>query len=389
MNSLQKARPTATSLKHEGRRRAALILFAGLALAALAGCGGVKASAPPAKPPEVEVIAVAEKNVPITSEWTTTLDGYVNAQIQPRVSGYLIRQNYKEGTRVRQGEVLFEIDARPFVAALNGAKGQLAQAEAQLGKAEQDVKRDTPLAEAKAIARSQLDNDIQAQLAAKAAVQSAKAAVEQAILNLEWTKVTSLVDGIAGIAQTQIGNLVSPTTVLTTVSKVDPIKAYFNVSEQEYMLPKLKLNASQDPWKGISLKLMLSDGSIYSHPGSFLLADRQVDPSTGTIRVVGVFPNPGNILRPGQFGRVVAETGRRKSALLVPQRAVTELQGGYQLAVVGDDNKVNIRPVKIGAGIGSQRIIEDGLKSGERVVVEGLQKVKDGTLVVPKAAANQ
>ena len=389
MNSLQKARPTATSLKHEGPRRAALILFAGLALAALAGCGGVKASAPPAKPPEVEVIAVAEKNVPITSEWTTTLDGYVNAQIQPRVSGYLIRQNYKEGTRVRQGEVLFEIDARPFVAALNGAKGQLAQAEAQLGKAEQDVKRDTPLAEAKAIARSQLDNDIQAQLAAKAAVQSAKAAVEQAILNLEWTKVTSLVDGIAGIAQTQIGNLVSPTTVLTTVSKVDPIKAYFNVSEQEYMLPKLKLNASQDPWKGISLKLMLSDGSIYSHPGSFLLADRQVDPSTGTIRVVGVFPNPGNILRPGQFGRVVAETGRRKSALLVPQRAVTELQGGYQLAVVGDDNKVNIRPVKIGAGIGSQRIIEDGLKSGERVVVEGLQKVKDGTLVVPKAAANQ
>ena len=389
MNSLQKARPTATSLKHEGRRRAALILFAGLALAALAGCGGVKASAPPAKPPEVEVIAVAEKNVPITSEWTTTLDGYVNAQIQPRVSGYLIRQNYKEGTRVRQGEVLFEIDARPFVAALNGAKGQLAQAEAQLGKAEQDVKRDTPLAEAKAIAQSQLDNDIQAQLAAKAAVQSAKAAVEQAILNLEWTKVTSLVDGIAGIAQTQIGNLVSPTTVLTTVSKVDPIKAYFNVSEQEYMLPKLKLNASQDPWKGISLKLMLSDGSIYSHPGSFLLADRQVDPSTGTIRVVGVFPNPGNILRPGQFGRVVAETGRRKSALLVPQRAVTELQGGYQLAVVGDDNKVNIRPVKIGAGIGSQRIIEDGLKSGERVVVEGLQKVKDGTLVVPKAAANQ
>src|SRR5258708_20568930 len=188
MNSLQKARPTATSLKHEGRRRAALILFAGLALAALAGCGGVKASAPPAKPPEVEVIAVAEKNVPITSEWTTTLDGYVNAQIQPRVSGYLIRQNYKEGTRVRQGEVLFEIDARPFVAALNGAKGQLAQAEAQLGKAEQDVKRDTPLAEAKAIAQSQLDNDIQAQLAAKAAVHAPKAAAQQAHLTPSGTQ---------------------------------------------------------------------------------------------------------------------------------------------------------------------------------------------------------
>jgi membrane fusion protein (multidrug efflux system) len=393
MNSFQKARPSAASLSHGEKpgqgSRASLIPLAFFVAAVLAGCGGVKASAPPAKPPEVEVISVSEKNVPITSEWTTTLEGYVNAQIQPRVSGYLIRQNYKEGTRVRQGQVLFEIDARPFVAALNGAKGQLAQAEAQLGKAEQDVRRDIPLAEAKAIAQSQLDNDIQAQLAAKAAVQSAKAAVEQALLNLEFTKVTSLVDGIAGIAQTQIGNLVSPTTVLTTVSKVDPIKAYFNVSEQQYMLPKLKANASQDPWKGISLKLMLADGSTYSHPGSFLLADRQVDPSTGTIRVVGVFPNPGNILRPGQFGRVLAETGTKKSSLLVPQRAVTELQGAYQLAVVGDDNKVSIRPVKIGAGIGSQRVIEEGIRPGERVVVEGLQKVRDGTVVVPKAAANQ
>jgi len=389
MNSFPKARPGAMPLKRENRPRTWLVLVACLAIAALSGCGGVKASAPPAKPPEVDVISVIEKTVPITSEWTTTLDGYVNAQIQPRVSGYLVRQNYKEGTHVRQGEVLFEIDARPFVAALEGAKGQLAQAEAQMGKTEQDVKRDTPLAQAKAIAQSQLDNDVQAQLAAKAAVQSAKAAVDQAILNLEFTKVTSLVDGIAGIAQTQIGNLVSPTTVLTTVSKVDPIKAYFNVSEQQYMLPKLKANASQDPWKGITLRLMLADGSTYSHPGTFLLADRQVDPSTGTIRVVGVFPNPGNILRPGQFGRVVAETGTKKSALLVPQRAVTELQGAYQLAVVGDDNKVNIRQVKIGAGIGNQRVIEEGIKAGERVVVEGLQKVKDGTLVVPKAAANQ
>src|SRR5258708_4459122 len=212
MNSLQKARPTATSLKHEGRRRAALILFAGLALAAVAGCGGVKASAPPAKPPEVEVIAVAEKNVPITSKWTTTLDGYVNAQIQPRVSGYLIRQNYKEGTRVRQGEVLFEIDARPFVAALNGAKGQLAQAEAQLGKAEQDVKRDTPLAEAKAIAQSQLDNDIQAQLAAKAAAQCAKAAVERGIFKPGRGQGRALGGGRPVLRPNQSGELGRPTT---------------------------------------------------------------------------------------------------------------------------------------------------------------------------------
>jgi len=357
-------------------------------LLALAGCGGVKASAPASKPPEVEVADVVQKDVPIVSEWTATLDGFVNAQIQPRVAGYLTKQTYQEGSYVRKGQVLFEIDARPFVALLNQAKGQLAQAEAAMGKAQQDVKRDKPLAEARAIAQSQFDNDIQAELGAQAAVETAKAAVEQAQLNVGFTKVTSLVDGIAGIAQTQIGNLVSNTTVLTSVSQVNPIKAYFSISEQQYMVSQGggKNGPQKDAWKGVKLKLVLSDGSTFPHEGSFLLADRQVDANTGTIRVVGSFPNPNNLLRPGQFGRVVAEMGTQKSALLVPQRAVTELQGSYQLAVVGSDNKVNIRPVKVGPTIGKMLIIQDGLKAQERVIVEGLQKVKDGTVVTPKTA---
>lgn len=361
-------------------------LLLAAALPAVTGCGGVKASTPASKPPEVEVAAVVQKDVPIVNEWTATLDGYVNAQIQPRVAGYLIKQNYKEGSFVHKGQVLFEIDPRPFVAALNQAKGQLAQAKAALGKAVQDVKRDEPLAQAKAIAQSQFDNDIQAELGAQAAVETAAAAVEQAQLNLEFTRVTSLIDGIAGIAQTQIGNLVSNTTVLTSVSQVNPIKAYFSISEQQYMQTQGAGGASKDAWQGVRLKLMLSNGSAFPYPGVFLLADRQVDPNTGTIRIAGSFPNPNNLLRPGQYGRVLAEMGTKKSALLVPQRAITEVQGGYQLAVVGGDNKVNIRPVKIGAGIGKMRIIEDGLKPEERVVVEGLQKVKDGTLVAPRAA---
>ncbi|HEX4602953.1 MAG TPA: efflux RND transporter periplasmic adaptor subunit [Candidatus Angelobacter sp.] len=354
----------------------------------IAGCGGAKASGPPPKPPEVEVMEVIQKDVPITSEWTATLDGYVNAQIQPRVSGYLVRQGYKEGSYVHKGQVLFEIDERPFIAALNEAKGQLAQAQAAMGKAQQDVKRDKPLADARAIAQSQFDNDVQAELGAQAAVETAKAAVAQAELNVGFTQVTSLIDGIAGIAQTQIGNLVTSATVLTSVSQVNPIKAYFSISEQQYMLTQSqdKKGVVKDAWKGVRLKLVLSNGATFPHEGSFLLADRQVDANTGTIRVIGSFPNPNNLLRPGQYGRVLAEMGTQKSALLVPQRAVTELQGSYQLAVVGPDNKVSIRPVKVGPNIGKMLIIQDGLQPQERVVVEGLQKVKDGTVVTPKAA---
>jgi RND family efflux transporter MFP subunit len=366
--------------------RASMTLLLLFTLFAVGGCGGAKASAPAAKPPEVEVIDVVEKDVPVVSEWTATLDGFVNAQIQPRVAGYLIKQQYTEGSYVRKGQVLFEIDPRPFAAALHQAKGQLAQAEAALGKAQQDVLRDKPLAEDRAIAQSQLDNDIQAELGARAEVETAQASVEQAQLNVGFTKVFSLIDGIAGIAQTQIGNLVSNTTVLTSVSQVNPIKAYFFISEQQYMLTQSagENGSEKDAWKGVKLKLTLSNGKMFPHEGSFLLADRQVDANTGTIRVVGAFPNPNNLLRPGQFGRVRAEMGTQKSALLVPQRAVTEFQGNYQLAVVGSDNQVSIRPVKVGPSVGKMLIIQEGLKVHERVIIEGLQKVKDGTVVTPK-----
>jgi membrane fusion protein (multidrug efflux system) len=261
------------------------------------------------------------------------------------------------------------------------------QAQAQLGKSTLDVERDTPLAEGKAIAQSQLDNEIQAKLGAQAAVESGRAAVEQAELNLEFTKVTSLVDGIAGIAQVQIGNLVGPNSVLTSVSQVDPIKAYFPISEQEYLRTQQKSGASATiSFFGNSLELILADGSIYPHKGKILLADRQVDPSTGTIRIVAAFPNPGNILRPGQYGRMRVETSMKKGALLLPQSAVAQSQGGYQAAVVGSDHKVRMRTVKPGETVGTMRVIDEGVKPGDQVVVEGLQKLREGTLVIPKPA---
>ena len=285
-----------------------------------------------------------------------------------------------EGSFVKKGDVLFEIDPRPFQAALDQARGQKAQAEAQLGRAARDVERDTPLAEAHAIPRSQLDNDIQAKLAAAAAVDSAKAAVKTAQLNLEFTKVRSLTDGIAGIARGQLGDLVGPSTLLTSVSRLDPIKAYVAISEREYLrfVGGLAGPESARPFPNgdTPLDLVLGDGSIYPHPGKFVLADRQVEPAAA-------FPNPGNILRPGQFGRVRATLAVKQDALVVPQRAVTELQGSYQVAVVGQDNKVAIRSVKVGARVGRLWVIEDGLAAGEKVVAEGVQKVRDGVAVTP------
>jgi len=354
----------------------------------VAGCGSPKA-APAALGPEVEVASVLQKDVPIFSEWVATLDGYVNAQIQPQVSGYVIRQTYKEGSFVRKGQILFQIDPRPFQALLDQAKAQLAQSQAQLGKTEMDVNRDTPLAKERAIAQSQLDNDVQAKQAAQAAVKAAEALVEQARLNLEFTDVNSLVDGIAGIAQVQIGNLVNPTTVLTTVSQVDPIKAYFSISEQEYIHYADRINAQTQkeiPFGGPLFDLILADGSIYSHKGSALLTNRQVDTATGSIQIVCSFPNPKNALRPGQFGRLRAAPEVRTGALLVPQKAVTELQGTYQLAVVGADNKVSIRAIRVGDRVGPEWIVESGVKPGELVIVEGLQKVRSGSTVKIKQA---
>jgi membrane fusion protein (multidrug efflux system) len=378
----------------------------------LVGCEQ-KAAIIPGGPPVVSVVTVLQEDVPLTSDWVASLDGFVNAQIQPQVSGYLIRQNYREGSFVHRDDVLFEIDPRPFQAVLDQSQGQLAQAEGQLaqarGKLAQDqaqlvlaqinVKRDTPLANARAIPHSQLDTEVQTEttaeallktddagiLSAQAAIQSAEANVRAAELNIGFTKVRSLVDGIAGLATVQIGNLVSPTAVLTTVSQVDPIKAYFPISEQEYL-------AVSDPGKGdwlkaaaaVPLQLKLADGSVYPHKGRIVFTDRQIDTSTGTIRVVGTFANPGNILRPGQFGRVMATTGTKRGALLVPQRAVTELQGHYQIAVVNPNNKVTIRTVVTGRRIGSLWIIDSGLAPGDRVVTDGLVKAQDGSTVNPK-----
>ena len=346
------------------------------------------AQAPPPPPPSVAVVEVATQDVPIRSEWITTLDGYVNAQIQPQVGGYLIKQNYVEGSYVNKGDVLFEIDPRTFQAALDQARAQLAQAQAQLGRANQDVERDRPLAEARAIARSQLDNDVQARAAAAAAVDSARAAVRTAQLNLEFTKVHSLTDGVAGIARGQIGDLVGPSTLLTTVSRLDPIKAYIAISEREYLRFVGGLEGggkarSPFPAGDTPLELILTGDTAYPQPGKFVLADRQVDPTTGTIRVAAAFPNPGNILRPGQFGRVRATVAIRKGALVVPQRSVSELQGTFQVAVVGNDNKVSIRNVKVGPRVGNLWVVEDGLRQGEKVVAEGVQKVRDGVAVHP------
>jgi RND family efflux transporter MFP subunit len=378
--------------KHErfcSTRVLLFILFAVLTLA-MVGCGRTQAAAPPPVP-EVRVAPVVQKDVPVYSEWVATLDGYVNALVRPQVSGYIVKQNYKEGSLVRRGEVLFEIDPRPFQAALDRAKGDLAQAQAQLGKSNLDVERDTPLAEARAIAKSQLDNEIQAKLGAQALIESDKAAVEQAELNLEWTKVTSLVDGIAGIAQIQIGNLVGSNSILTSVSQLEPIKAYFPISEREYVLVQKNSNAIRSKraigFFGNSLELILTDGSFYAQKGKILLADRQVDPNTGTIRIVAAFPNPGNILRPGQYGRVRVETGMKKGALLTPQSAVAQSQGSYQVAVVGSDHKVSMRTVKPGQTVGTMWVIDEGLKPGEQVVVEGVHKLRDGTLVTPKPAS--
>jgi membrane fusion protein (multidrug efflux system) len=338
----------------------------------------------------VLVAAPIQQDVPLHSEWVASLDGYVNAEIRPQVSGYIIKQNYQEGSFVRKGQVLFEIDPRPFQATLDQRKGELAKAEAQLQASVIDVERDTPLAEKKAVTKEKLDNEIQTKLAAEATVASNKAQVEQAQLNLGWTRVTSLVDGIAGIAAVQMGNLVTEQSHLTSVSQVNPIKVYFPISEQEYLRAKHLISDGEPMYLFENPpELILADGTVYSHKGKVIITGREVDTNTGTIRLVAEFPNPGNILRPGQYGRVRIETGTRKNALLVPQSAVREIQGGYEVALLGPDNKAIIKPVKAGEKVGTMWVIEDGLKPDDKVITEGIGKVKDGTPVVPKPATIQ
>jgi len=364
--------------------RAALQFYAVTTLSAAAllagGCTKEKATPPP--PPTVEVLAVMQKDVPIYKEWVGALDGNVNVVIRPQVSGYLIKQNYREGEMVKTGQVLFEIDPRTFQAALDQAKGQLSQQQARHATAKANLDRIRPLAAKNAVSQKDLDDAVGSELSTRSSVESARAAVEEAQLNLSFTRITSPVDGLAGIAKTQLGNLVGPNmqTELTSVSAVDPIKAYINVSEQEY----LKTNASGKKSTDIPLELVLADGSVYPHKGKLVLADRQIDPTTGTLKVGSLFANPGNRLRPGGYGLVRAVMSVKKGALLVPQRSVTDMQGKYLVAVVGADNKVAIRPVKVAERIGSDWIIEDGLKAGEKVVVEGTQKVKPDMVVVPQ-----
>jgi RND family efflux transporter MFP subunit len=370
------------------------------------GCGGNRADAArPAGPPDVEVVQVEQKDVPIYGDWIGTLDGMVNAEVKAQVSGYLLTQAYKEGGFVKKGQLLFEIDPRPFQATLAQANGQLAEATAQFANAEAvqgrtqlDVDRYTPLVKEQAASQQDLDNAIQNNLAAKATVatakaqiQAAEAAVQTAKLNLEFTRLASPIEGIAGVAQLQVGALVSPSSPpVTTVSTVDPIKVYFTVSEQEYLdwnrrFPtEASLEAAN---RRVRLELILADGTTYPHEGTVYFADRQVNQSTGAIRIAGLFPNAGNILRPGGYGRVRAATRIKQGALLVPQRAVTELQGSYQVAVVGGDNKVDLRTVKVGDRVGSIWIIDEGLNPGERVVAEGVQKVRPGMQVSPKPFA--
>lgn len=355
------------------------ILFC-LAMVNTLACEKKKAEAP--APPVVEVATVDQKDVPIYKEWVGALDGYVNAVIRPQVTGYLIKQNYREGELVRKGQILFEIDPRTFQASLDQAMAQLSQQKARHETTKASLARIRPLAEKNAVSQKDLDDAVGAELSARSSVEAAQAAVENAKLNLGFTKITSPVDGIAGIAKAQLGDLVGPNMQieLTAVSTVNPIKVYINASEQEY----LKAREGNKNVENIPLQLILADGSVYPHKGKFALADRQVDPTTGTIKIGTVFPNPNNMLRPGGYGLLRAQMAVEKGAILVPQRAVADVQGKNLVAVVAADNKIELRPVKVGGQVGSDCIISEGLKAGETIVVEGIQKVKAGMTVSPK-----
>lgn len=325
--------------------------------------------------------------MPIYNEYVGQLDASVNATIQSRVQGYLISQNYKEGQPVKKDDVLFEIDRRPFEAAFAQAKAAFLQADASAKQAEMNAQRAADLFQRKVSSEQERDNAVQSAAAARAQAEAQQAAVEQAQLNLDYTTIHAPVDGIAGLVRVQVGDLISAGTVLTTVTKVDPVKAYFTVSEQrysEYSRRYADPQARIEHEKELSFELILADGTVYPHTGEMYAADNQVDVRTGSLRIAALFPNPGNILRPGQFARIRVLSEVKPGALLVPQRAVTELQGTYQVAVVGPDNKVHIQPVKMGRRIEHEWIVEEGLKAGDKVIVEGVQKAREAGLVNPK-----
>lgn len=377
------------------KRYTEIIAFASvLAIASglITGCRSKAVSAKAAEPfaLPVTVVKAEQRDVPVTGEWVGTLDGYVNAQIQPQANGYLVRQNYREGAQVEKGQVLFEIDPRPFEAALHQAEGQLGQAQAQLALATINVNRDTPLAEARAIAKSQLDNEVQQKAQAQAAVQTAQAAVDTAKLNLSFTQVRSLITGVAGQATTQVGNLVSAQSILTSVSQLNPIKVYFSISDSEYLaLVQRAHSGGRDLLQGsskIPLTLTLANGEKYPHEGHIEFVDRQLNAQTGAIRIAAAFPNPGNVLRPGQFARVRAETEIRHDAILVPEIAVSEFQGQEQVYTVAANHTVHVNNVKLGPQYGNNWVIEGGLPSGSLVITDNLQKLREGAPVDPQFA---
>lgn len=365
--------------------KAGLLLALGFTM--LSGCD--KPEAGPVALPEVLVTAVVQRDVPVYAEGIGTTSGYVDAQIRAKVQGYLLSRNYTEGSFVKAGSILFKIDPRSYQASLDQMQGDLARAEAAYKKTQMDVVRDRPLAVEGAVSQKELDDSIQSNEANKASVFSAKANLEKARLNLAWTNVTSPVDGVAGIASAQVGDLIMENTVMTTVSQVDPIRVQFPISEKAYLrfadrIHQGAAHPEADRPNAAPLDLILADGSLYLHKGKVALADRQVDVKTGTIIIVSYFPNPRNILRPGQYAKVRAVIETLPAALLVPQRAVQELQGTYQVGVIGADKKVVIRNVKTGPQIGTLLVITAGLQPGEQVIVEGLQKVKSGMSVAVK-----
>jgi membrane fusion protein, multidrug efflux system len=348
----------------------------------LSGCKKAQTTETPSST-TVEVAVVIKKDVPLYSEWTASTDGYVNATIRAQVQGYLIERDYREGDFVKKGQTLFKIDPRTFQAAVEQAKGQYTEQRARWETARANLERIKPLVDQNAISKKDFDDAVGAEQATRASMVAAQAVVDKVQVDLGFTNITSPIDGVAGIAKAQLGNLVGPGSIeeLTMVSTVDPIKVYIPMSEQEYLT---YVNAGQGRTQRMPLDLILTDGSVHPHKGTFAFADRQVDVKTGTIKVAALFPNPRNVLRPGQFAKVRAQTMMKKGALLVPQRAVSELQGGYQVAVVGADNKVRIRPVAVAERVDNLWVIDDGLKPGEQVVAEGLQKVREGTVVTTK-----
>jgi membrane fusion protein, multidrug efflux system len=358
---------------------APLLYASWVALALIAGCSAKEEK--PAPPPlGVTIAPVVQKDVPIRQEWVGTMVGNVDAEIRPKVEGFLLTRLYTEGSYVEKGQPMFQLDKRQAQAAVEQATGNLERARAALSQAQIDVRRFTPLVAQRAVSQAELDKATSSERAASATVDADQAALDNAKLNLGWTTVTSPISGIAGVAKVGIGDLITPVAVMTTVSTVNPIYVDISIAEQDYM--RFQRNKPSQS-KQQNLELILGDGTVYPHRGSVRFVNREVDSRTGTIQVRGEFPNPGNVLRPGQYARIRAVTELRKAAFLIPQQSVSELQGVYQVGVVGSDNKVTIKTVKLGPQFGDMWVVESGLQAGENVIVDGLQRVKTGATVAP------